>query len=333
MNIEQFAHTIEQKSAEIKNEQAEIAMRLQALEQRSVPNVHGASSTEDSRFDVKSIVEALAQSGNMTCKSILPANAKAILVNSNTSLLPTVGNLGVFAAGEISLSAQLPSFSISEAIVRYSRLSTADQGAIQGAEGSLKKEISIDATPVEAESNTFAGWTSISTQGLADQRNINDALGTVLSTGILRAVDAHAFSVAQAQGTAGTAAATPLLTALQAAATIQAQGFAASVYLNPADFVGALLSTSTTGEFLDVPAAFAGVLKPAAGIPVGQFLATSNDGMGISLAIREGLSIDIGVVGDQFIKNVRTLLAEVRGLAIVKNPALVITGTLAKAAK
>ena len=334
MEYQNLIQTLEARSAEIKGAQSELAERIFHIEQKQASaRGFNATSTEGSRFDVKSIVEALAQSGNMTCKSIVPANAKSILVQGNTSLMPTVANLGVFAAGEISLAAQLPSFSISEAIVRYSRLSTADKGAIQGAEGSLKHELAIDATPVEAECNTFAAWTAISTQALADQRNINDALGTVLSTGVVRAVNDHAFSVAQAQGTVGAVGATPLLTALTNAAAIQSQGFAASVYLNPADYVGALLATSTTGEFLDVPAAFVGVIKPAAGIPVGSFLATSNDGQGLSLAIRENLTIDIGVVGDQFIRNARTLLAEVRGLAIIKNPALVITGTLAKATK
>jgi hypothetical protein len=332
MNFEQFTQTIEQKSAEIKNEQAEIAMRLQALEQRSVPNVHGASSV-GSGFEVKSVMDALASSGNFTAKSVVAANYKSILTQGNASILPTVSNQGVIGQNEISLSAQLPSFGIQEAVVRFSRLSTNDMGAIQGLEGALKKELAIDATPIERECNTFAAWTSVSTQALADQKGINDAISSVLSIGILRALDAHAFGVATSEGTTGTVGTTPLLTALGAVASIQAQGFAATAYLNPVDFVAAQLAVSTTGEFIGIPNSFVGTIKVAAGVPAGSFLATANDGSGLSIALRESLAIDIGVQGDQFVKNLRSVLAELRGLAIIRNPALVVTGSLSKVTK
>ena len=330
MNLDQFAQTIEQKSSEIKNEQQELSLRLQALEQKSVGNVHGATNASTG-FEVKSVLEALSASGNMTCKSVVPANAKSILTQGNTSILPTVSNQGVIGQNEISLASQLPFFGIQEAVVRFSRLSTTDMGAIQGGEGLLKKELAIDATPIERECNTFAAWTAVSTQALADQRDVQTAISSVLSVGILRAVNAHVIEVANAEGVKGSAQATPLLTALGAVAQIQAQGYGASVYLNPSDFVAAQLAVSSTGEFIGIPSGFAGTVKPAAGVPVGSFLATANDGSGIALAIREQMNLDIGVQGDQFVKNLRTLLMEIRALAIVRNPELVITGTLAKA--
>jgi len=125
----------------------------------------------------------------------------------------------------------------------------------------------------------------------------------------------------------------PLVTVLGAIANVQAQGYAAVAYLNPADFVAVQLSQSTTGEFLDLPSAFVGTIRPAAGIPVGQFLVNATSGEGLSLAIRENLSIDIGVQNDQFVRNLRSVLIETRGLGVIKNPALVLTGALAKATK
>lgn len=322
---------LEKRSAEIKETQADINSRLMDLEQ-SRANSKGFGATNGTTgFEVKGVLESLAASGNFTSKNVVAANVKSILTQGSASILPTIGNLGVIGQNEISLAAQLPSFGIQEAVVRFSRLSTTDMGAIQGLEGALKKELAIDATPIERECNTFAAWTSVSTQALSDQRGINDAIGSVLSIGILRALDAHAFSVATAEGTVGTVGATPLLTALSAVASIQAQGFAASVYLNPVDFVAAQLATSSTGEFIGIPNSFVGTIKAAAGVPVGSYLATANDGTGLSLAIRESMSIDIGVQGDQFVKNLRSVLAEVRGLAIVRNPSLIVTGALAKA--
>ena len=333
MEYQTLIQTLETRSAEIKGAQTELAERVLGLERQAANSKGFNATTEASGFEVKSVLESLANSGNFTAKSNVPASVKSILVNSNTSLLPTVGNLGVIGQSEISLSAQLPSFAIQEAIVRFTRLSTNDSAAIQGGEGNLKKELAIDSTPVERESNTFAAWVAVSTQALADQKGITEAINSVLTVGIRRAVDAHAFSVAQAEGTAAVTGASPLVTVLGAIANVQAQGYAAVAYLNPADFVAVQLSQSTTGEFLDLPSAFVGTIRPAAGIPVGQFLVNATSGEGLSLAIRENLSIDIGVQNDQFVRNLRSVLIETRGLGVIKNPALVLTGALAKATK
>lgn len=328
MEYNQLLDAIETKSASIRTEQQEISLRLHALEQRGLGSVNGATTGNASGFETKGVLEALSASGNFTAKSVVPASLKAILVNANNSLLPTIGNLGVIGQNEISLSAQLPSFAIQEAIVRFTRLSTADKAAIQGAEGALKKEIAIDADQIERESNTFAGWVAVSTQALADQRGISEAINSVLTVAIRRALDDHAYGVAVAEGTAATTGETPLLSVLSAIATVQAQGYQATAFLNPADFVAVQLTTASTGEFLSLPTAFAGTIRPAAGIPVGKFLVNATSGEGLSLAIRENLNIDVGVQGDQFVKNLRTVLIETRGLGVIKNPSLVITGSL-----
>jgi hypothetical protein len=311
---------------------AEIASRLLELEQKAVRPVIGMENASSINTNLEPVMQALSSSGNLTAKSVVPMNRKSILLQGVSSghLYPTHESLGVVAQSSgLSLSSQLHTFAITGSNVSYSRISSTDSGAMQGGEGNLKKELSINAEPVLAESNTFAGWSKISTQALSDQQNIELALSQVMSNCIYKALDAHAFDVASKQGTVGTAGPTPLITALSAVGAINGYGKQGVVFVNPSDYLAMTLATTTNGEFIEIPEAFAGSIKMASGIPTGSYLATTLDGEGLDLAIRENLNIDVGVTGDDFVKNLRVLLAEIRGLAIVRDPSLVITGTLA----
>lgn len=329
MNFEQFSQTIESKSAEIKNEQQDLSLRLQALEQKQTGNIHGATTAQG--LNLKSVTDGLASSGNLTVKATVPM-AKSILLQGSTAgfIAPTHQNLGITAANDsASLASQLPSFGIEGSVIHFTRLSIDDVAGEQGLEGNLKKELNAVATPVEAESRTWAGWLKISTQALSDQRNIEAAINTVMTETVLRALSSHSVAVATAEGTAGTSGASPLISALTAAAMIESRGYKANVFVNPIDYIGMVLSQDSNGQFVQFPQAFTAALRPASGVTAGTYLATAANGDGVSLAMKEGINLDIGCVNDDFTRNVRTLLIEARGLAIVKNPSLVITGSLA----
>lgn len=324
---QQVLKALEEKGAQF----SELAARVMDLEQKSVGNVHGATTAQG--LNLKSVVDGLASSGNLTVKTSVPM-AKSILLQGSTAgfIAPTHQNLGITTANDsASLASQLPSFGIEGSVIHFTRLSSDDVAGEQGLEGNSKKELTAVATPVEAESRTWAGWLKVSTQSLNDQRNIEAAINTVMAETVLRALSAHAVQVATAEGTSGTSGATPLVSALTAAAMIESRGYKANVFVNPVDYIAMVLSQDTNGQFIQFPQAFTAALRPAAGVTAGTYLATAANGDGVSLAMKEGINLDIGCVNDDFTRNVRTLLIEARGLAIVKNPSLVITGSLAKA--
>lgn len=324
---QQVLKALEEKGAQF----SELAARVMDLEQKSVGNVHGATTAQG--LNLKSVVDGLASSGNLTVKTSVPM-AKSILLQGSTAgfIAPTHQNLGITTANDsASLASQLPSFGIEGSVIHFTRLSSDDVAGEQGLEGNSKKELTAVATPVEAESRTWAGWLKVSTQSLNDQRNIEAAINTVMAETVLRALSAHAVQVATTEGTSGTSGATPLVSALTAAAMIESRGYKANVFVNPVDYIAMVLSQDSNGQFIQFPQAFTAALRPAAGVTAGTYLATAANGDGVSLAMKEGINLDIGCVNDDFTRNVRTLLIEARGLAIVKNPSLVITGSLAKA--
>jgi hypothetical protein len=324
---QQVLKALEEKGAQF----SELASRVMSLEQKQTGNIHGATTAQG--LNLKSVTDGLASSGNLTVKATVPM-AKSILLQGSSAgfIAPTHQNLGIVTANDsASLASQLPSFGIEGSVIHFTRLSSDDVAGEQGLEGNLKKELNAVATPVEAESRTWAGWLKISTQALSDHRNIEAAINTVMTETVLRALSAHAVQVATAEGTSGTSGASPLISALTAAAMIESRGYKANVFINPIDYIGMVLSQDSNGQFVQFPSAFVAALRPASGVTAGTYLATAANGDGVSLAMKEGINLDIGTVNDDFQKNIRTLLIEARGLAIVKNPSLVITGLLAKA--
>jgi hypothetical protein len=322
-------NALEQRSNEIKSVQQDLSQRLMSLEQKSVGNIHGA--TTEGGLNLKSVMDSLDNSGNLTCKSVIPMTKSTLLQGTSAGYIaPTHANLGVTAANESSsLASQLPSIAIDGSVIHFTRLTSDDVAGEQGLEGNLKKELNVVATPVEAESRTWAGWLKISTQSLSDQKSIESAITTVMTETVLKALSAHAVAVATTEGSAGTAGATPLVSALTAAAMIESRGYKANVFVNPIDYIGMVLSQDSNGQFIQFPTAFVAALKPASGVTVGSYVATAANGEGLVMAMKEGINLDIGTVNDDFQRNIRTLLIEARGLAVVKNTALVISGSLA----
>src|SRR5690606_34152059 len=108
------------------------------------------------------------------------------------------------------------------------------------------------------------------------------------------------------------------------------------VLLNPADLSLMDLNKTEGGAYLMAPFAtasgqtIAGVrVMGSSEIPVGQFLI--GDFSKANLRVREGISINIGYESDDFIKNMVTILAEMRAVFYIKeqHKAAFRRGTLA----
>lgn len=332
MQTSELLAAIESKSAEIKNEQQEIATRLTALERKGLPNIHGASDAATG-LELKSLVAALGASGNMTAKASVQVAKSTLLQGTSAGYVnPVTQNIGVFAQAEqLSIASQIHSFGTTAAIIDYTVLTTTDSGAVQVLEGDLKKQLEVTSTPKKIEMLTHAGWVKISTQCLDDQVAIQQAIGSIIYGAIARSVDANIVATAIAEGVKGATMSTPLLSALGAVAQIQSYGKSGVVFVNPLDFAAITLSVNSNGDFIQVPQAYAGVIRAASGIAQGQYLATSLDGSGLDLAVRESVGIDVGTTADDFVRNLRVLLAESRAVALVRDANLVVTGALAKA--
>ena len=333
MQTNELVNVLEQRSAEIKGAQSELASRIMDLEQKAASaKGYGVTSVAQG-MEIKSLITALGNSGNMTAKASVDVTKSTLLQGVSAGYLnPVSQNIGVFAQAEqLSIASQIHSFGTTAAIIDYSVLTTADSGAIQVKEGDLKKQLEIISTPKKVEMLTHAGWVKISTQALEDQVAIQQAIGSIMYGAIARSVDANIVATATAEGTTGATMSTPLLSALGAVAQIQSYGKSGVVFVNPIDFAAITLATNSNGDFIQVPQAYAGVIRAAAGVAQGSYLATSLDGSGLDLAVRENVGIDIGTTGDDFTANRRVLLCEGRAVAIVRDSNLVVTGSLSAA--
>ena len=329
MEHNQIIQALEAKGAQF----SELAQRVMDIEQKQASaKGYGVTSTA-SGLELKSLVAALSNSGNMTAKASVDVTKSTLLQGVSAGYLnPVSQNIGVFAQAEqLSIASQIHSFGTTAAIIDYSVLTTADSGAIQVKEGDLKKELAVVSTPKKVEMLTHAGWVKISTQALDDQVAIQQAIGSIMYGAIARSVDANIVATATAEGTAGATMSTPLLSALGAVAQIQSYGKSGVVFVNPIDFAAITLATNSNGDFIQVPQAYAGVIRAAAGVAQGSYLATSLDGSGLDLAVRENVGIDIGTTGEDFVKNLRVLLCESRAVALVRDSNLVVTGSLSAA--
>ena len=333
MEYQNLIQTLETRSAEIKGAQQDLATRLMDLEQKSASGKGMGTISVAQGLEIKSLVAALSNSGNMTAKASVDVTKSTLLQGVSAGYLnPVSQNIGVFAQAEqLSIASQIHSFGTTAAIIDYSVLTTADSGAIQVKEGDLKKELAVVSTPKKVEMLTHAGWVKISTQALDDQVAIQQAIGSIMYGAIARSVDANIVATATAEGTSGATMSTPLLSALGAVAQIQSFGKSGVVFVNPIDFAAITLATNSNGDFIQVPQAYAGVIRAAAGVAQGSYLATSLDGSGLDLAVRENVGIDVGTTADDFVKNLRVLLAEARAVALVRDSNLVVTGSLSAA--
>ena len=329
MEHNQIIQALEAKGAQF----SELAQRVMDIEQKQASaKGYGVTSVAQG-MEIKSLITALGNSGNMTAKASVDVTKSTLLQGVSAGYLnPVSQNIGVFAQAEqLSIASQIHSFGTTAAIIDYSVLTTADSGAIQVKEGDLKKQLEIISTPKKVEMLTHAGWVKISTQALEDQVAIQQAIGSIMYGAIARSVDANIVATATAEGTTGATMSTPLLSALGAVAQIQSYGKSGVVFVNPIDFAAITLATNSNGDFIQVPQAYAGVIRAAAGVAQGSYLATSLDGSGLDLAVRENVGIDIGTTGEDFVKNLRVLLCESRAVALVRDSNLVVTGSLSAA--
>lgn len=208
-------------------------------------------------------------------------------------------------------------------------------------EGTAKPEANMTASPQSGTLETIAHWKEITRQALEDIPQIRSTVETRLRQGIARKIetDIVAKLVAAPMPPASGTAAQGLLGAIRIGlATVQSNGYAPNaVLLNPVDAAGidlAVMAGTLNGPTL---AGSLWGLRPVASPDVPAGTAYVGDfSTGVVVFDRGTTSVYLtDSHADNFIKNVLLLLAEVRALVTVPEPAALaectagITGTAA----
>src|SRR5882672_1085586 len=290
------------------------------------------------------LVEAIQRSGNMSGRATLLIGAKTLLTGTVApGVVPRHTDLGAAQAqfGSVPLLGTLAfPVPVDGGIVSYSRITIGSGAAAkQAPEGSQKAHVVLAGEPVSAPIATYAAWEKVSTQSLADVAQLLVVVEAMLGGSVLDSISTDIYAVAIAAGNsmpfvpaAGDVAQDSII---KAAATIAATGASrVAVGVNPADFAAMAIAKAVGGgAYLGVsPLMAMPAIIQSAAIPAGKLLASASDGSGLCFALRADLQVAIGLDADDFTKNLRTALAEARGLPFVRAPARVLAGDLTAAA-
>jgi len=225
------------------------------------------------------------------------------------------------------------------------------------AEGALKPQTDFDIVEASAKVEKIAVWIKVSKEALADIKFLQGEINTELRELVALKLDEQILS---GDGTSpnlkGILTVAPTFAAVStmallvptpnrfdvmvaAVAQIAAANFVAdTIVVNPADYYAMQLVKDAEGRYLLPPFSSADGMTIAGlrvvannGVAVGTFLV--GDFKKATLAIREDVNIQIGYVNDDFIRNLVTILAEMRAVLYVKSNWLnaFVKGTFATA--
>jgi hypothetical protein len=193
------------------------------------------------------------------------------------------------------------------------------------AEGALKPEAVMDATPESGTLQTYATWKGITRQALEDVPQIRSIVENRLRQSVLVALE-NAVVASLIAATIPAVSGSTMLGAIRAGiATVQAAGFAQpnAIIINPADaadidaalMAGTLNGAVVNGTYWGVPVVPTNHVVPGTAY-VGDF------SVGTTLFNRGQTDVYLtDSHADYFIRNILLLLAETRALSTVPEPA------------
>jgi hypothetical protein len=193
------------------------------------------------------------------------------------------------------------------------------------AEGALKPEAVMDATPESGTLQTYATWKGITRQALEDVPQIRSIVENRLRQSVLVALE-NAVVASLIAATIPAVSGSTMLGSIRAGiATVQAAGFAQpnAIIINPADaadidaalMAGTLNGAVVNGTYWGVPVVPTNHVVPGTAY-VGDF------SVGTTLFNRGQTDVYLtDSHADYFIRNILLLLAETRALSTVPEPA------------
>lgn len=319
------------KLTDLDTRHREFADELLQLKQKGV-SMPAPASASGGNFS-RSIIQAIDGNRELIGKAQnvrLEVKAAADALTTTDARTVTSAGVGVPTGTVLGLHNAFTTRVIgATSAVEYSRF-LANEGAAakQSAEGAAKAAVRPTFSLITQTSATIAGWTKISKQAMNDSAELSAAIDVTLRRSIAKAIDALLASGSWggangilAHATAGTSLIyTGLADAIsEGVAQMQTDGFAPNVVcMTPADWLSIVTAqASGSGEYLSgaylnaLPENLRGlrvVLSPS--ITGGKALLLDN--AYTELLVVEEMSVEVGTDSDDFTKNVRTILGEMR---------------------
>lgn len=232
----------------------------------------------------------------------------------------------------VFLADRLPSRIVDGPAVALNRIGSTDLAGVQPNQGDQKHELEVETDSSTVTLSTIASFAKVSTQALQDVADLQNILQGVLTLRLKRKVDTLLYAAASATGNFTpyeSTSPTIVDNLVGANAALADYGLTGTTFVSPADYARLMLTkASTAGLFLGLPQYANLDIQQASVVPAGRFLLTTTDGVGLSLAVRSVILAVLGFVGDDFTRNLRTLLVEQRVAPLVTDPGRVIIGDL-----
>jgi hypothetical protein len=333
---------------------AKIAGRLADLEQRyadigtGAPSIRGldiANPFEGDHFKqrVKQLADGQPTTGNILLPNVGIKSLKALvtLPSGGTSGFPTQPQRGPTldpAQVPLTLVDVLPSTPVSADTYEFVQISRVNNAGVQASEGDQKPETEFDADLETAKIATIAHWTQASRQVLSDNSQLSAMLSRVLSIDVVSKYEGLLLNgngttdkihglVPQATPFAHTKTHKPDRIS-ECLAAMWAAGYVGSVVImNPFDWSDFETERADSGDGQYVAGGWANPAAPtvwrapvarAAGLAQGSALVL--DSRFVTMLDRTQVSTAVSAEDrDNFIRNLITMLAEMRGGLAVYN--------------
>jgi HK97 family phage major capsid protein len=330
---------VENKFQSYNYQQAEFADRLLNLEQKSTTG-HFDAPVKSAASLGSNFIKAFESSRELFEKT----RSVRLEVKAATDAVTTASGRNLVMAGVGAPSMNVLGFqnalvtrpSASTTAVEYSRyIGQQGAAAVQATEGAAKAQLRPDHQIITQSAITIAGFTKMSRQAMNDSQEMKRVVDTVLTRSVGTQLDiALTTGVATPLFDGFATLATPYTSLVyqslpdavsEGVAAMQLAGFEPDVVvLNPSNWLAVTVAKGTSndhylsGSYLGVmPMQMRGlrvVLSPS--IPAGKaFMMDSNHS---ELLAVEGFSIEVAYSGDDFTRNLVSVLGEMRVIPVFR---------------
>ena len=351
-NISQSA---KDKADEALTKLNEMKTQLTDLEQKAARRGSGGDDEQKSKTMGNEYVETAEykSAAEAEYKHISRVELKNTIGTAQVGKIIPATNLGLQLPNQMRLTIRdlLAGGSMSGNLLEYVQMNVFTNNAAVVAEGAAKPESGITFTDKDAKAVVIAHWLKVTTQMLSDAPALQSFIDNIMRHGLDIKLEQQ---ILKGDGTSGNmsgliaqstayvppagAPATPNMFDVLRFAMLQvvlADDFANGHVLNPIDWALMETQKDANGNYIignpqsqAVPTLWGLPVVQTAAMDAGKFL-TGAFNTAAQYFERWGAAVQIGMQGDDFTSNKRTLLAETRGALAVYKPKSLIYGEYA----
>ena len=333
----------------------EMKTQLTDLEQKAARRGSGGDDEQKSKTMGNEYVETAEykSAAEAEYKHISRVELKNTIGTAQVGKIIPATNLGLQLPNQMRLTIRdlLAGGSMSGNLLEYVQMNVFTNNAAVVAEGAAKPESGITFTDKDAKAVVIAHWLKVTTQMLSDAPALQSFIDNIMRHGLDIKLEQQ---ILKGDGTSGNmlgliaqstayvppagAPATPNMFDVLRFAMLQvvlADDFANGHVLNPIDWALMETQKDANGNYIignpqsqAVPTLWGLPVVQTAAMDAGKFL-TGAFNTAAQYFERWGAAVQIGMQGDDFTSNKRTLLAETRGALAVYKPKSLIYGEYA----